>query len=230
MSPIVDVVIPALNEEGAIGHVLKDIDRRLVRHVIVVDNGSTDRTAQVAAKAGALVLHESCRGYGSACQRGLAFLKEQEIPPDIVVFLDGDYSDFPEEIFKLIQPILLEEADFVVGSRVLGQAADGSLTPQQVWGNRLACWLLKRIYGLPATDLGPFRAIRWDRLQQLAMRDKNYGWTVEMQLKAARHGLRYREVAVRYRQRIGKSKVSGTLRGTVLAGYKILLTVFKYSV
>jgi len=223
--PVIDVVIPAFDEEAAIGHVLEAIPDGLVRHVVVVDNGSTDRTGEVARSQGATVVSEPRRGYGQACLAGIAALED----PDIVVFLDGDYSDYPEEMPSLVAPIAAEEADMVIGSRVLGEREKGALQPQQRFGNALATWLIHLLFGAAYTDLGPFRAIRHDALQRLRMEDRNFGWTVEMQVKAARQGLRVVEVPVRYRRRIGTSKVSGTLSGTVRAGNKILWTIFRYA-
>jgi glycosyltransferase involved in cell wall biosynthesis len=221
----VAVIIPALNEEKAIGQVLAEIPRDLVSDVIVVDNGSSDATAAVARAAGARVVHEPRRGYGSACLRGIAELRS----PDVVVFLDGDRSDRPAELPSLIRPIADDRADLVIGSRTLGERQPGALTVQQVWGNRLACLLLRLIYRHHFTDLGPFRAIRYRSLLDLGMSDPDYGWTVEMQTKALRRGLRVEEVPVSYRRRVGRSKISGTVRGTVLAGYKIITTIFRYA-
>ena len=225
---VVDVIIPALNEEKSISSVLRDIPD-LVREVIVVDNGSTDKTAENAQKAGATVLTEKQKGYGSACLKGIAYLgeKPQEELPDIVVFMDGDYSDYPEELPYLIQPITQEGYDMVIGSRVTGERLPGSLTIPQIFGNWLATTLIRWIYGEKFTDLGPFRAIRYGKLLELDMQDKNYGWTVEMQVKAAKHKFKNRELPVKYRPRIGVSKVSGTVKGTVLAAHKILFTIFK---
>lgn len=225
---IVDVVIPALNEEKSIGSVLADIPQKLVRHVIVVDNGSTDQTRKVAEQGGAVVLNESEKGYGAACLKGIAWSLQQPTPPDVLAFLDADYSDHPEQLSLLLAPIARNEADLVIGSRSLGQREQGSMTVPQVFGNWLATRLLKLFYGVQFTDLGPFRAIRRTSFKQIGMADRNYGWTVEMQLKAAKHKLRCAEVPVDYRRRIGTSKVSGTVKGTLMAGYKILFTIFKY--
>jgi glycosyltransferase involved in cell wall biosynthesis len=222
--PSLAVLIPALNEEQAIAQVLAAIPAGLAQEVVVVDNGSTDRTAEVAHSLGARVVSEPRRGYGQACLSGLAALK----PVDIVVFLDGDYSDYPEEIPALLDPILRGEADLVIGSRVLGQREAGALLPQQRLGNALATWLIRLLFGVRYTDLGPFRAIRAEALKRLEMQDRNYGWTVEMQVKAARAGLRLAEVPVRYRRRLGVSKISGTLKGTIKAGYKIIATILRY--
>jgi len=225
----VAIVIPALDEEASIGQVLADLPRDWFDEVIVVDNGSRDRTAERARNAGARVVVEPRRGYGSACLRGLAELRDRpKGPPDIVVFLDADHSDHPEELPELLRPILDGSEDFVLGSRLAGQREAGSMTPQSVWGNRLACFLMKRLFGASYTDLGPFRAIRWEALEQIGMVDTNYGWTIEMQIKAARLGLRTLEVPVSYRARIGRSKISGTVKGTILAGSKILGTIARY--
>jgi glycosyltransferase involved in cell wall biosynthesis len=221
----VAVIIPALNEEKAIGVVIDEIPRPLVGRVIVVDNGSSDRTAEVAREHGADVVREEQRGYGNACLRGMAELDGEEV----VVFLDGDHSDFPEEIVDLVAPIEKGEADMVIGSRPLGNPERGALTPQQVFGNRVACAMIRILFRHRYTDLGPFRAIRAEALESLGMVDRTYGWTVEMQVKALRKGLRVREVPVRYRRRIGKSKVSGTVRGTLGAGYKIITTILRYA-
>jgi glycosyltransferase involved in cell wall biosynthesis len=216
----VDVVIPALDEERALPHVLAAIPRARVRRIVVCDNGSADRTAEVARAQGAEVVHEPRRGYGAACQRALAHLAAD--PPDVVVFVDGDASDRPEELPALLAPIEAGEADLVVGSRTAGVREPGALTPQQRVGNAIACAALGALYGAAYTDLGPFRAIRWGALARLGMQDLDYGWTVEMQIAAARAGLAHREVPVSYRRRIGASKVSGTLRGTIGASRKIL--------
>ncbi len=220
------VIIPALNEEGSIAKVIQDIPQNIVSEIIVVNNGSTDNTAVVAQQAGARVLEEPRRGYGYACLKGIAYAESQN--PDILVFMDADYSDFPEELPLLLEPIYEQNMDMVIGSRALGNKEFGSMTIPQIFGNWLATKLLYLFYGLKFTDLGPFRAIRMKALKQLKMQDKTYGWTVEMQLKAAKMKLKSTEVAVNYRKRIGYSKVSGTIRGTVMAGYKILWTIFKY--
>ena len=221
------VVIPALNEEESLPRVLGDLPP--VGRVIVVDNGSTDRTAACAAAAGACVVREPHRGYGAACLRGVQEIEAAGAAgPRIVVFLDGDYSDYPERLPSLVGPIFSGKVDFVLGSRSLGQREQGAMPPQSVWGNRLACFLMRLLFGAKYTDLGPFRAIDCQALKSLGMVDRNYGWTVEMQIKAARAGLRTIEVPVPYRCRIGKSKISGTLLGTVKAGYKILFVIAKY--
>ena len=222
--PTIAVVIPALDEEQAIGKVLRDIPEG-ASQVVVVDNGSRDRTAEVARGLGAEVVAEPRRGYGQACLTGIAQLDR----PDIVVFLDGDYSDYPEEMSALVAPLLTGEADMVIGSRTLGQREKGALLPQARFGNWLSTLLIRLLFGVSFTDLGPFRALRFDALQRLAMQDRDFGWTVEMQVKAARLGLRAVEVPVRYRRRIGTSKITGTLSGTLRAGHKILWTIFRYA-
>ena len=228
--PRISVIIPAHNEAGAIAYVLAEIPVGLVREVIVVDNNSTDNTGAIARANGATVLHETRPGYGYACLAGMAHVygQAQSEQPDIVVFLAGDHSDFPEQMPELLAPLLRGEADMVIGSRALGVREKGSLLPQQRFGNWLASRLLRLRYGGTVTDLGPFRAILAPALLALHMEDKTYGWTVEMQVKAARLGLRTVEVPVRYRKRIGTSKVSGTVRGTLGASYKILWTIFRY--
>ncbi len=227
---IVDVVIPAFNEEGTIGRVVGDIDRNLVRNVIVVNNGSTDATVQVAEAAGALVLHETFMGYGAACLKGIKYVNDLPEKADAIVFMDGDYSDHPEQLIELIEPIRANEVDMVIGSRALGIRESGSMTPQQVFGNWLATFLIRIIYKVKFTDLGPFRAVSLDALNKMDMKDRTYGWTVEMQVKAIRQGLRFKEIPVDYRKRgAGKSKVAGTVKGTIFAGYKIIATILKYS-
>jgi glycosyltransferase involved in cell wall biosynthesis len=221
---VIDVLIPALNEDKSIGLVLDALPEGWVRRVVVVDNGSTDRTAEIARAHGAEVVPEPQRGYGAACLRGLRHLAGD--PPSIVVFLDGDFSDHPSELPRLVEPILCEEAELVIGSRVIGNREPGALLPQAVFGNWLACALMATLYGYRFTDLGPFRAIEWAALERLAMADEDFGWTVEMQVKAARQGLRAVEVPVSYRKRIGVSKVTGTIEGSVKAGIKILYTIF----
>jgi glycosyltransferase involved in cell wall biosynthesis len=221
------VIIPALNEEDAIAKVIEDIPSEIVLEIIVVDNGSSDKTMTVAAAAGATVLSEPLRGYGAACLKGIDYVKEMAPDTEIIVFLDADYSDHPEEMPAVIEPILAEDIDMVIGSRALGEREKGSLTPVQAFGNWLSTKLLSLIYNANFTDLGPFRAIKFDKLLALDMQDKNYGWTVEMQVKAAKQKLSFTEVPVKYRHRIGKSKVSGTVKGSILAGHKILYTIFK---
>ncbi len=223
------VIIPAYNEEKSIHKVISDIPGNFVEEIIVVNNGSNDQTADVAAKAGATVLTEKERGYGYACLKGMSHIRQNSNnTTEIVVFIDGDYSDFPMEIGKIVDPIIVDNADLVIGSRALGNREEGSMTPQQVFGNWLSTKLLSWLYGISFTDLGPFRAIKWEILKKLGMMDKTYGWTVEMQLKAAKMGFRCTEVPVSYRKRIGVSKVSGTVKGSIMAGYKILWTIFKY--
>jgi glycosyltransferase involved in cell wall biosynthesis len=225
--PIVDVIIPAFNEEKSIAKVIGDIPA-LVRNVVVANNNSTDRTAEVAIAAGAQVVFEPQKGYGKACLTAMGWIKQQEVQPDILVFLDGDYSDFPQELELLIEPILRGKAELVIGSRSLGEREAGSMTFPQVFGNALATTLMRWMYGAKFSDLGPFRAIHWEKLLALGMVDQNFGWTIEMQIKAHQKGLRYQEVPVRYRKRIGISKVSGTVKGVIGAGYKIIFTIFKY--
>lgn len=219
------LIIPALNEEPAIGLALEQVPRWLYREIIVADNGSRDRTAEIARQAGATVVTEPEKGYGSACLRALASL-----PPDVdaVVFMDGDCSDDAREAAILLEPILKGRADFVLGSRTLGKAEKGSLQPHQRLGNELAIFLIRLLFGYRYTDLGPFRAIRLQALRNLNMQDRNYGWTIEMQIKAVRQKLRIEEVPVSYRNRLGVSKVSGNLRASIMAGVKILWTVFRY--
>lgn len=223
---IISVVIPAFNEEQSIRKVVTDIDRDLVNHVIVVNNNSTDNTVEVAESAGAIVLDEPRKGYGWACLKGIS--ECERLKTEIIVFLDGDYSDYPEEIKDVIAPILSENKDLVIGSRVLGEREKGSLTPQQVFGNWLATKLVRLFYRGRFTDLGPFRAMQFHSLQKLGMSDKTYGWTIEMQIKVLKNKMSYCEVPVNYKRRIGVSKVSGTVKGTILAGIKIIFAVFKY--
>jgi len=226
------VIIPARNEEASLPLVLRDLPEE-VGATIVVDNGSTDATAAVALQHGAQVVDERRRGYGAACQAGLKYIVQAvaagHLPtPEIVTFLDADYSDHPEALPQLVAPIQSGEADFVLGSRLLGRREPRAMPPQSVYGNRLACLLMRLLWGAHYSDLGPFRAIRCDALGTLGMEDHNFGWTVEMQIKAAVAGLRVLEVPVDYRRRIGTSKISGTLIGTLRAGTKILWTIAKY--
>jgi glycosyltransferase involved in cell wall biosynthesis len=221
------VIIPALNEEKSIEFVLRDIPKDLVSEVIVVDNNSTDNTAACAKRAGATVLKESKKGYGRACLAGINYAKSLE--PDVIVFLDADYSDHPDEMSLLLKKIE-QSYDLVIGSRILGNAEAGALLPQANFGNRLSVFLMKLIFGHKYTDLGPFRAIKWDKLMALDMKDQDFGWTVEMQIKAVKSNLKVTEVPVSYRRRIGVSKVTGTFSGTIKAGGKILFTIFKLAV
>lgn len=224
----IKVIIPAYNEERSIAKVVNDVPG-FVEEIIVISNNSDDATMANALKAGATVLSESRAGYGNACLRGIEYISQQKIKPDIIVFIDGDYSDYPEELSKLTAPIIENDFDFVIGARVKGLREKGSMTPQQVFGNKLATFLMRLLFGSGFTDLGPFRAIKFDKLIELQMVDKTYGWTVEMQLKALKQGLSYVEVPVRYRNRIGVSKVSGTVKGTIMAGIKIIGWIIKYS-
>ena len=227
MKEIVDVLIPAFNEENSIGHVIREIPD-FVREIVVVNNRSTDNTEQVAKDSGATVLYQPAMGYGNACLMGMDHIAKKSQPPDIVVFLDGDYSDYPEQMTQLIQPIQEGKADMVIGSRALGQKESGSMMPQQIFGNWLATSLIRLFYGAKYSDLGPFRAIAYDKLMALGMKDTNYGWTIEMQIKAVKNNFTFAEIPVDYRKRIGTSKVSGTVKGTIMAGYKILTSIFKY--
>jgi len=223
------VIIPAFNEENAVGRVVRDIPAGKVDEVVVVNNNSTDKTSEIATKEGATVLFEAEKGYGNACLKGIDYLKNQRSKPtDIVVFIDADYSDYPEQLINLVSPIESGKADFVIGSRALGKREKGSMTITQIFGNWLATSMMRLFFGANYSDLGPFRAIRYESLIALDMKDKTYGWTVEMQIKAVKHKLRYCEVPVDYRNRIGFSKISGTVKGTILAGYKIITTIFKY--
>ena len=224
-SPRIAVIIPAYNEDASIGKVIADIPAALGATVIVGDNGSTDRTAQIAREAGGRVVSEDRRGYGYACLAALAEADRLDPPPDIIVFLDGDYSDHPDEMPALVRPIIEDGCDLVIGSRTLGKHEPGALLPQARFGNWLATTLIRWFFGVCFTDLGPFRAIRYPALQALEMRDTTYGWTVEMQVKAAIQGLAVTEVPVSYRKRIGVSKITGTVKGTVLAAVKIIGTI-----
>lgn len=227
----VTVIIPAFNEQAALPLVLSDLPA--VGRVIVANNGSTDRTAEVASEAGALVVNEPRRGYGSACLAGLrelAMLIDAGAPaPEVVVFLDADYSDHPDQLLELVTPIFANRADFVLGSRILGQRDVGAMPPQSLYGNKFACSLMRLLFGARYTDLGPFRAIAYPQLLALEMSDTNFGWTIEMQIKAAKAKLRTLEIPVHYRKRIGTSKISGTIRGTIAAGMKILYTIAKFA-
>ena len=225
----IKVIIPAYNEANSISQVIQGIPK-IVSEIIVVNNDSTDATARNAKNAGATVLTEHKKGYGYACLCGMNYVSQQSNNPDIIVFIDGDYSDYPEDLSKVIQPIIEEDIDLVIGARVKELREQGSMTPQQIFGNWLASFLMKLFFGSKFTDLGPFRAIKYDKLLTLEMEDKTYGWTVEMQLKALNRKLSYIEVPVRYRKRIGVSKVSGTVKGSIFAGVKILGWIFKYSI
>jgi glycosyltransferase involved in cell wall biosynthesis len=221
------VIIPAYNEEQSLPKVIAAIPS-LVRHIVVANNNSSDSTSAAAAHAGAQVVFEPQKGYGKACLTAMDWIKKQDTQPDIAVFLDGDYSDYPEELLNLIQPIIENQATMVIGSRALGRRESGSMTLPQVFGNWLATTMMRYMQGAKFTDLGPFRAIVWKDLIALNMVDQDFGWTIEMQIKAHKAGLRYTEVPVNYRKRIGVSKVSGTVKGVFGAGYKIIFTIFKY--
>ena len=222
------VIIPAFNEENAVGKVIKDIPKSMVNEIVVVNNNSTDQTSKIAKGEGATVLEEGIQGYGNACLKGMSYIKNQDPEPSIVVFIDADYSDHPEEMGNLIKPIIDNDVDLVIGSRALGKMEKGSMTFPQLFGNWLATGLIKLLYGVKYTDLGPFRAVKYNSLIAMGMKDKTYGWTVEMQLKAAKMKMKIQEVPVNYRKRIGFSKISGTVKGTLGAGYKIITTIFKY--
>ncbi|WP_072990701.1 glycosyltransferase family 2 protein [Flavobacterium segetis] len=226
---IIKVIIPAYNEEKAIGNVISEIPS-FVSEIIVISNNSTDNTVAVAQKAGATVLTENKMGYGYACLKGLDYISKQVIKPEIVVFLDGDYSDYPEELIKLTTPIIENNIDFVIGARVRKLREKYSMTTQQIFGNWLATSLMKLFFNATYTDLGPFRAIKYSKLVALKMEDKTYGWTVEMQLKVLKQKMTYLEIPVRYKNRIGISKVSGTVKGTIMAGVKIIGWIFKYTI
>lgn len=223
-----DVIIPAFNEENSVGKVISALSKEWVQDVIVVNNNSNDRTEEVARAAGAIVLREEEQGYGAACLKGLEYIASKSLAdqPDIVAFIDADYSDYPEEL-SLLLARLEEGYDLVIGSRALGQREKGAMMPHQRFGNWLATFLIRYLYGVHFTDLGPFRVIRYEKLLALKMKDRNFGWTVEMQVKAAKMKLRCSEVAVSYRKRIGKSKVTGTIKGSLGAGYKIIYTILK---
>ena len=222
------VIIPAF-KENAVGKVVSEIPKQLVSEVIVVNNNSTDQTSKAALAEGATVLFEPTKGYGMACLKGMDYLANtRKEPTDVVVFLDADYSDYPEQMIEMVKPIQENQADLVIGSRALGKREGGSMTIPQVFGNWLATSLMHWFYGHKFTDLGPFRAIRYSSLLALDMQDKTYGWTVEMQVKALKQKLRCEEMPVDYRNRIGFSKISGTVKGTIHAGYKIITTIFKY--
>jgi glycosyltransferase involved in cell wall biosynthesis len=224
----IKVIIPAYNEEKAIANVIKEIPN-IVCEIIVISNNSTDNTIKVAAEAGATVLSENRRGYGYACLKGMEYISNQETKPDIVVFLDGDYSDYPHELTQIVAPILVDNIDFVIGARVATLREKHSMTPQQIFGNWLATNLMKTFFNATFTDLGPFRAIKYEKLVALQMEDKTYGWTVEMQLKVLKQKMSYVEIPVRYKNRIGVSKVSGTIKGSIMAGVKIIGWIFKYT-
>lgn len=222
------VIIPAFNEENAVGNVIRDLPKQWIQEVIVVNNNSADDTRRNALLEGATVIDQPLQGYGYACLKGMEYVRAMKEPPDLVVFIDADYSDHPEELPSLCKPILEDGYDMVIGSRAMGQREAGAMLPQQIFGNWLATRLMKLLHGYRYTDLGPFRAIRWQALEILQMKDTNYGWTVEMQMKAAKQKLKIKEIPVSYRVRIGTSKISGTIKGTVLAGFKIITTIFKY--
>jgi glycosyltransferase involved in cell wall biosynthesis len=226
--PNIKVIIPAFNEEESIIKVIADIPK-IVDEIIVVNNNSSDNTAINAKNAGATVLTETQKGYGYACLKGMQHIEKQKIKPNIIVFLDGDYSDYPEELTKIIAPIIKDNIDFVIGARVKRLREQGSMTVPQIFGNWFATTLMTLFFRAKFTDLGPFRAIKYDKLIALKMEDKTYGWTIEMQLKALKQKLAYTEIPVNYRNRIGISKVSGTLKGAIFAGFKILSWIFKYS-
>ena len=228
MKSAVKVIIPAYNEAAAILKVIGDIPN-FVQEIIVVDNGSTDPTSEVAKRAGATVLIEPNKGYGFACLKGIEYIQNSNQKTDIIVFIDGDYSDYPQQMFEIIAPILNQNIDFVLGTRKKNLSEKGAMRPQQRFGNWLATNLMRLFFDSKFTDLGPFRAIKYQVLKQLSMKDKTYGWTVEMQLKILKQNFTYMEVPVKYRNRIGVSKVSGTLKGAIFAGVKILTWIFKYS-
>jgi len=233
MDQQIKVIIPAYNEQDSIAHVINDIPS-IVNEVIVISNNSTDNTEKNAKEAGATVLKENRKGYGYACLKGMEYistisLSDPAKKPDIIVFLDGDYSDYPEQLTEIVAPIVNDNIDFVIGARVKRLREQGSMTPQQIFGNWLATFLMGVLFRAKFTDLGPFRAIKYDKLLALNMEDKTYGWTIEMQLKALKQKFAYVEIPMKYRNRIGVSKVSGTVKGSIMAGIKILGWIFKYS-
>ncbi len=225
----IKVIIPAYNEAESIALVIAEIPK-IVNEVIVVDNNSTDDTSKIAQAAGATVLSQPLMGYGNACLKGMEYIANQTVKPEIIVFLDGDYSDYPEELTKIVKPIIEDEIDLVIGARVKELREEGAMMPQQIFGNWLATSLMRLFFAAKFTDLGPFRAIKYQKLLDLKMQDPTYGWTVEMQLKSKRQCLSYIEVPVHYKKRIGVSKVSGTIKGSIFAGAKILSWIFKYSI
>jgi len=227
-NPTIYVIIPVYNEEASIANVIGDIPE-IVSEIIVVNNNSTDKTASIAENKGATVLSEKNKGYGNACLTGLGYISEKQQRPDIIVFLDGDYSDYPEELTKIISPIIDDNIDFVLGARTAKLRQKGAMTIPQIFGNWLATSLMRLLFGSKFTDLGPFRAIKYLKLLELHMEDKTYGWTVEMQLKVIKKKYSYVQVPVNYRKRIGVSKVSGTAKGVIFAGVKILGWIIKYS-
>ena len=227
--PTIDVIIPAFNEVKSIPLVLQDIPDDLVNEVVVVNNRSTDGTEEIARREGAVVLNENRQGYGYACLKGINYLKNRKRQPDIVVFIDADYSDYPGEMPDVVAPILEDDYDMVIGSRARGEREKGSMMPQQIFGNWLATRLIRLFYNVTFTDLGPFRAIKFQKLLDLDMQDTTFGWTVEMQIKAIKNKLKFTEVPVSYRKRVGVSKIAGTLSGSVKAGYKIIYTILKYT-
>lgn len=225
---IVDIIIPAYNEEDAIALVINDIPKSLVREIIVADNNSTDKTLKRAESAGATVVNAKIQGYGAACLSAMKYIEEKKTPPDIIVFLDADYSDHSNEMNELLVPIENNEADLVIGNRIQSKRENGSMMPQQIIGNKIATLMIRFLYRFTYHDLGPFRAIRYSSLLKLKMKDQTYGWTVEMQVKALNHRLLVKQVPVSYRKRKGVSKISGTIKGTFLAGAKIINTIVKY--
>ncbi|WP_431472756.1 glycosyltransferase family 2 protein [Nonlabens sp. SCSIO 43208] len=227
--PIIRVIIPAYNEQDSIGHVIKDIPK-IVTEVVVCSNNSSDDTVLVARNAGATVVEEPNPGYGNACLKAMDYIAQLNERTDIIVFLDGDYSDYPEQLIELVNPIINDDIDVVIGARVSHLREKGSMTLPQIFGNWLATTLMKWMFASKFTDLGPFRAIKYDKLLALNMQDKTYGWTVELQLKALKNKYTYCEIPMNYRNRIGVSKVSGTVKGAIFAGVKILTWIFKYGI